>query len=220
MKKIKKWAPLKITVATLGAVTLLAGCATTPNTAAPTPAGTATDRTAFRKDKDIQKVWLANGFNFTGYDTLYIAATGFQAAERANETQMRTMAIGGVQQELATAIRNSGLFQSVVVRPEEIRPGTRVLTMENTIIEYEKGGGGARFFVGLYGAGQPVIKVRGQISESGRPLFQYEARRSGESGGARLMGGYMSDEKIQRDDIHDLAIDVADFMRRTAGRKK
>ena len=210
---------LKITAATLGAVTLLAGCATKPNPAAPTPTGAATGGTAARQDKDLQKVWLAEGFNFTGYDTLYIAATGFKAVERDNETKLRTLAIGLVQQDLATAMRHSGLFASVVLRPEEIRPNSRVLTMENTIIEYEKGGGGARYWAGLYGAGQPVIKVRGQLTAGGQSLFQYEARRSGESGGARMMGGYLSDERIQREDIHDLALDVAGFMLRTAGRK-
>jgi hypothetical protein len=52
---------------------------------------------------------------------------------------------------------------------------------DNTIVEYEKGGGGARFFAGIYGAGHPVIKVRGQLSDDGRPLCVDEARRTGVS---------------------------------------
>jgi len=34
-----------------------------------------------------------------------------------------------------------------------------VLKLENTILEYSKGGGGARFWVGLYGGGQPMFRV-------------------------------------------------------------
>ena len=125
------WSCLRITAATLGAVTLLAGCATKANTTAPTSAGAATGGTAARKDKDLQKAWLAAGFNFTGYDTLYIAATGFKAVERANETKLRTLGIGLVQQELATAIRHSGLFPSVVLRPEEGQGRIREVAFED-----------------------------------------------------------------------------------------
>ena len=87
--------------------------------------------------------------------------------------------------------------------------------MENTIIEYEKGGGGARWWAGEFGAGQPVIRVRGQFLDADKPLCKYEARRSGESVGARLIGGHMTDRDIQQTDINDLAFDMSDFILRT-----
>ena len=46
--------------------------------------------------------------------------------------------------------------------------------------------------------------------------MRFEIRRSGESGGAKMVGHFMSDEGIQRDDIRDLATDLAEFFKRTA----
>ena len=92
---------------------------------------------------------------------------------------------GVLRDEVASTLRASNLFAAVVTSEAEIKPGTRVLRFEHTIVEYEKGGGGARFFAGLYGAGQPVLKVQGRLTGggAGQPLFLYEARRSGDSGG-------------------------------------
>ena len=90
------------------------------------------------------------------------------------------------------------------------------MKLANTIIEYEKGGGGARYFAGLYGAGQPVVKVRGQMFDGDTLVFVYEVKRSGDSGSARVFGGFRSDLGIQAEDIQDLAIDLADFIKRTA----
>ncbi|MEI6569634.1 MAG: hypothetical protein WCR20_23355, partial [Verrucomicrobiota bacterium] len=69
---------------------LITGCATTPgkgnagaNNAAP-PAGI-----VLHRDKDIEGVWLAPGFNFNGYDTLLIEVPVFAGVERSNEAEMR-----------------------------------------------------------------------------------------------------------------------------------
>ena len=85
-------------------------------------------------------------------------------------------------------------------------------------IEVPKGGGAARYFAGLYGAGQPVVKVRGQFFDGERLVCVYEIKRSGESGVARMWGGFMDDLGIQANDVRDLAVDLADFIKRTAAR--
>jgi hypothetical protein len=177
------------------------------------------DGVVLQKDKDIQGVWLAPGFDFKGYDTLYIAPTDFKAVERPNEVQMRALAINLVQAQEVEAIRTSGLFKTVTSDTNDIPAGSRALKLNNTIIEYEKGGGGARYWAGLYGAGQPVIKVRGLMYDGDKLVFVYEARRSGDSGTSRMFGGFMGDDTIQRNDIHDLSADLAGFMKRTAGAK-
>jgi hypothetical protein len=170
-----------------------------------------------QKDKDLQWVWLKPGFDFKGYDGLYIADTVFNAVERPNEVQMRAMAVASVQAQEVEAIRASGLFKIVTPAANDIPAGSRGLKLENTIIEYEKGGGAARYWAGLYGAGQPVIKVRGLMYDGDELVFVYEAKRSGDSGAARVVGGFMGDDTIQRDDIRDLSADLAGFMGRTAG---
>jgi hypothetical protein len=211
-----------IIIAGMAGAILLTGCASNPakESYAPDPkAPPLPPGVAMHKDKDIQGVWLADGFNFTGYDALYISEIDFKGVERSNEGQMREMAKGELQAKLVEALSATKLFPKVTVRADEIPAGSKSLKLNSTIIEYEKGGGGARYFAGVYGAGQPVIKVRGQMYDGDKLVFLYEARRSGESGGARMFGGFMSDEDVQRNDIKDLAFDLADFVKRSAGAK-
>jgi hypothetical protein len=200
---------------TLASVALFCGCGTT-NPKAPKNISDG----AWHKDKDIQRVWLAPGFDFNGYNGIYIGQSKYAAVERPNEVEMRAWAVKYLRTALAGAIPHSGVIQSTYVTTNEIPATAKVLKLENTIVEYEKGGGGARYFAGLMGAGQPVIKVRGTITYNDQKVFEYEARRSGESAGARMAGGLWSlsysDRAIQTEDINDLAQDFADFIRRTA----
>jgi hypothetical protein len=91
-----------------------------------------------------------------------------------------------------------------------------VLKLDNTIIEYAKGSGAARFWAGEFGAGQPVIRVRGAMSKDGKVLFRFESYRSGDSAAARLDPGWTKEQKLQSKDILDLARDMADFIRQTS----
>jgi len=185
----------------------LSGCASS------TPAGPGQDGVAYREDPDLQRVWLADGFAFRGYDAVYIQETRTDVPKlNPDGAENLQWARGVLREEIVTALRAKGLFPTVAISEAGLKPGVRVLRLENTIVEYEKGGGGARFFAGLYGAGQPVIRVRGRVTDGDRPVFLFEARRSGDSGTARMFGGYRSDKAIQEEDIRDLARDLADFM--------
>lgn len=181
----------------------------------PLPAGV-----VLRKDKDLQGVWVAPGFNFSGKPRLVVEPTVFKGEVRENEAEMRAFAVQELRERIAKAAGESGLFSyagltDTPAAGETNAPSYRLM---NTIVEFEKGGGGARYFAGLYGAGQPVIKVHGELLDTNNAaVFIYEARRSGEGAGARLVGAFKSDEEIQREDIRDLAIDLADFMVRAAG---
>ena len=104
------------------------------------------------------------------------------------------------------------------MQESEIKPGAKVLRLENTITEYSKGGGAARYFAGLYGAGQPMLKVQGKMTDGDKTLFNFEARRSGVSGGARMTGAFMKDEDIQIEDIRSMTLDLSDFMAAIAGK--
>lgn len=105
-----------------------------------------------------------------------------------------------------------GIFANVVTQESDIKPGTKTLKMENTITEFSKGGGAGRYFGGLYGAGQPVLRVQGKLTDSDKAVFTYEMRRSGTSAGARLNGVFMKDEDIQSEDVRSLVLDLTDFM--------
>src|SRR5262249_2614339 len=104
------------------------------------------------------------------------------------------------------------------LQQSEVKEGGHILRLENTIIEYSKGGGGARFWAGIYGAGQPVLRVQGKMTDGDKTVFTYEARRSGTSAGAHMVGGYMKDEDIQIEDIRSMSLDLADFMAAVAGK--
>jgi hypothetical protein len=178
----------------------------------PLPAGV-----TFTNDNDLQNVWLAPGFDFKGYDAVYIGETAFKAVERPNEVKIRALARLVVRDQEVEALAQSGLFKIVTSSTNDIPPNSKTLTLQNSIIEYEKGGGAARYWAGLFGAGQPVAKVRGLMYDGDQLVFVYEARRSGDSAASRVAGVWMSDEEIQRDDIRDMADDLAGFMKRTAG---
>jgi len=198
------------------ALALVAGCASAPSSPSQ-PAG-APAGVAYRDDERLQKVWLADGFQFRGYDMLYIAETTADVPKlNPDGVESLQWARGVVRDELAAALRAKGVFASVVTKEADLKPGSKVLKLEPTIVEYEKGGGGARWFAGLYGAGQPVVKVRGRLTDGDRPVFLFETRRSGESGKARWLGGYLSDRDIQTEDIRDLGKALAEFIaQRTA----
>lgn len=165
--------------------------------------------------------WVANGFNFTGFDTLYIAPTLSTAKfnqQNAEEAMVHKLAQERLVTEIESSIKGKGLFAQVVTREADIKPGAKTLKLENTITEFTKGGGAARYFVGLYGGGQPILRVRGKASEGDKSLFTFEARRSGVSAGARVGGVFMKDEDIQIEDIRSLVLDLTDFMAAVGGK--
>ena len=182
-----------------------------PATPPPAPSGV-----ALREEKDFGQVWLAPGFDFKGY-TLLVAEPRAEVPKlNPDGIQNLEWARGVLRTELAAALQERKLF-TVVQNPAEVKPGGRLLRLDNTITEYEKGGGGARMFGFASSAGQPVIKVRGQLTADGRPLFVYEARRSGMSTSARMFGGYRGDKAIQEEDIKHLAKGLGDFIAKTKG---
>jgi hypothetical protein len=160
------------------------------------------------------KCWVAAGFDFNGYDTLYIAPTLSTAnfPDKPEDTKVHNLAKESLVTELARMIKERGIVGEVVTRESDIKPGGKVLKLENTITEFTKGGGAARYWVGLYGGGQPVLRVAGKMSDGDKVVFTYEIRRSGTSAGARVGGVFMKDEDIQIQDIRSMVLDLTDFM--------
>lgn len=172
------------------------------------------------KNPHLEKCWVAEGFDFKGYDTLYIAPTRSTATfpDKPEDTMVHDKAKQSLVAELARSLQAKNLFRQVVTNERDIPAGSKTLRLENTITEFSKGGGAARYFVGLYGGGQPVLRVEGTLSDGGRPLFTYTGRRSGSSAGARVGGVFMKDEDIQIQDVRSLVLDLSDFMAAIAGK--
>jgi hypothetical protein len=170
------------------------------------------------KNPHMEKCWIAEGFDFNGYDTLYIAETQSTAKFNKDEERPHQLAKEGLVSELARSLGAKGIFPSIVTREADIKPGAKTLKLENTIVEYAKGGGAARYFAGLYGAGQPKFRVQGKMSDGAKAVFTFDARRSGVSAGARMGGAFMKDEDIQLEDVRSLVLDLTDFVAAIAGK--
>jgi hypothetical protein len=243
--KIKNLLQIRPCAFAFGALALsLAGCATTSTqnentSSANTPAVAGKFATHYRasdgrdisigksvaadngwnfKEPHMDKCWIADGFTFNGYDVVYIAPTLSTAKFHDDETTPHELAKQNLPIELGRELSSRAVFPKVVTVESEIPPGAHVLKVENTIIEYKKGGGAARYWVGLYGGGQPVLRVQGQMTDGDKAVFTYEARRSGVSGGARMMGAFMKDEDIQLEDIRSMTLDLGDFVSAVAGK--
>jgi len=169
------------------------------------------------KDPHLEKCWVADGFDFKGYDALYIAPVQSTAKHQPDEEMPLELARENLPIELARMLSPTKLFANIVTNEADLKPGAKFLKLEETIVDYAKGGGAARYFAGLYGGGQPVLRVQGKMTAGDKTVFTYQARRSGVSAGARMTGVFMKDTDIQREDIHSLVLDLTDFMAAIAG---
>jgi hypothetical protein len=168
----------------------LAGCALNSKTY-PGPEGI-----TYRRDKNLHKVWMAQGFNFTGYDTIYVAETGAMIAPLREESQAFDFARRLVQEEFAAAIQETRLFQHVVTRESDIQPGAKVLKFETKITQFRKGNDLP-----------PIITVFGRMLDNARPVFQFESQRKGDVAGSRPLGF----------EVRTMAKALGEFIQRKAG---
>lgn len=170
------------------------------------------------KDPHLEECWLADGVRFSDYDTLYIAPTQSTAAVSDKDLQNHELAKEDLQLELRRSFQRLGVFSNVVTRESDIPPGAKALKMENTILEFAKGDRAARAFAGLYGAGQPKLRVQGRLVDGEKSVLTYSVQRSGTSAGSRMAGIWIGSDDIQRDDIKSMVVDTTDFVAAVAGK--
>ena len=233
--KTKKALKVLATLTSTAAILSIVGCATTDsNTKAEhfPSRYTATDgrvieigeRSALDNgwqfnDPHLDKPWVASDFNFSGYDTIYIAPTLSTAKlHNAEEEGPHQLAKENLVIELARMLRAKNVVANIVDRESDIKPGAHTLKLENTIIEYAKGDRAGRYFAGPFGGGQAVLRVSGRLTDGDKTVLLFQARRSGTSAGARMVGVWMSDVDIQSEDIRSMTTDLSDFMAVIAGK--
>jgi len=156
MKKL--WEQILVVAAVVSAIVMETGCAST-QPFKPAPAGV-----TYKHDKDLQKVWLANGFDFNGYDALYVDDTKQDLAKPLNSEDEKQLewAKSELQRQFVGHIGGKNVFKLVTADKSKLDANQKTLTMENTVIEYGRGNGAARFWAGEFGAGQPLIRVQGK----------------------------------------------------------
>ncbi len=177
----------------------------------------ANDGWVFR-EPHMERCWLADNFNFNGYDVLYIAPTLSTAKFNDDEVAPHEVAKQNIPLELQRDLELRGVFPKIVTSESDIPAGAHALKLQNTIVEYKKGGGAARYWVGMYGGGQPIVRVLGKMTDGDKTVFEFDMRRSGVSAGAHVFGAYMKDTDIQLEDIRSLAVDLGDFVSAIAGK--
>ena len=159
----------------------------------------------------LDKCWVAADFDFSGYDTLYIAPTLCTADVRPGDEGPNQLAKDNLVIELQRFIRAKHIIANVVTRDSDIPAGARVLKMENTITRYAGGNAATRYWIAV---GHPKLRVAGKITDGDKSVFIFEGHRSG----GFLEGGYVSDVAIQLGDIRSLTTDATDVMAVVAGK--
>jgi hypothetical protein len=167
------------------------GCASRPTTS-PAPGGI-----VYRQARNFPKVWLAKGFNFTGYDTIYITDTGATVAPLRHESSAFDAAKRLVRDEFAAAIQEKRLFENVVTREADIKPAMKVLKLQTKITEFH-----------LQEGEPPIIGVHGIALDGNEPMFQFQSRRRGKA------------TSLFSDEIRTMAKSLAEFIRREAKRPR
>ena len=125
---------------------------------------------------------------------------------------------------MAKLLDRNGVFPRIAI--EEPPRNLKVLTLTNTVVAYSKGNSAGRYFAGLMGGGQPLLRVEGVATDKGKPVFTYTIQRSGTSFDARTDTPLVPNartitlDKIQLQDIYSMSLDLTDFMTAIAGKYK
>jgi hypothetical protein len=198
---------------------LLAGVASIPGSVARAAEkaefGTA-EKKEFKRTDKLDRVWLAEGFDFTGYDALLVDdVKPDPAVKPKDETEADRLSLmqGSMARDLVLAIETRKLFKTVTLKPSDIPAGTKAVKLQTTIMKFSRGSTAARVGVG-FGAGMPYVRVIVTGSElgSGRPLFEVELDETADWFGA----GYSSSKTLQSGAAMELTADLANYMARVA----
>ena len=196
----------------LGLALLISGCAGTPRKILG-PEGV-----TYLQTEEGLKVWLADGFEFTGYDTLVVTETKLETQGRdEKETNRLNLMQKDLQQQLMTALQTSKLFSSVVTSDSQVKPGSKTLKLQNSIVRFSRGNTASRWMVG-FGAGVPYVVVRGQMVDvaDNKPRFRYDLDQAAEW----FLGHYRGTEDLQNETVREVSKKLSGFMTKTAKHEK
>jgi hypothetical protein len=178
------------------------------------------DERSYRRTDKLDKVWLAEGFDFKGYDAILVEEAKVDSSVKPKdekETERLRLAQGTLARNLALSIEGQQVVKLVTTRDTEVASEQKVLRMEPTVIKFSRGSSAARYGVG-FGAGMPYIQVRLLVREVGseKPLFECELDEKADW----FASGYSSSRSLQSGAAIELAEDVAEYIGRVARGEK
>lgn len=186
----------------LTAVIILPGCASAPKEKS-------ADGITFRRTDKFEKVWIADGFDFSGYNAILMQPVATTVTPKDDKERERLeMVRHTLTRDFASTIEFKQIVPTFVGKEADLKPDSRALRLENTVTEFSAGSMAARVMVGM-GAGTPRLRVRGQLvdKESSKPVLIYELDET-----APILGAnWQSSRTLQSTAATELAEDVADF---------
>jgi hypothetical protein len=198
----------------LAAVIILPGCGSAPKEK-PSQSASAGGITYKRTDS-IDKVWIAEGFDFGGYDTLVVepVAAGAVKPKDDKEKERLEMARQSLQRDLKGGIE----FAAIVPKVADAASGgvtNKVLRLESEILEFSRGSTAVRIGIG-FGAGAPYLKLRGTVKDgaSGNSLVIYELDETGD-----WFDGISSSQTLQRSAGTEMVDDIMKLLTQVARRQ-
>ncbi len=190
------------------AVAGIAGCSSTPKSAVvPGPEGV-----VYRKADRLQKVFVAEGFDFAGYDTLLVLPAVVDPSVKPKDDKERErleLLQRSLPAQFAALLASRSVVPHVVSSRDGLPPGSRVLELQLSVLQFSRGSSTERWVVG-FGAGMPYVYLRGKISalEEPSPLLMFEEDERGDWLGT----GFESNRDIQAAAGLELADDAVSFM--------
>ena len=193
----------------LTAMWMLIGCASTPK--APKEF-MGEDGYRYRRTDKLDKVWLAEGFKFHGYEGLLIKDTSVADAVKPKdekESERLTLLQRSLPKDLSLTLDLEEVFPKVTTSAADLPVEAKVLHLETEILEFSRGSSSLRFGVG-FGAGMPFVRVRGRMVDpvANTNVFRFELDETGDWFGS----GYSSSRTIQNAATMEVAEDVAAFV--------
>jgi hypothetical protein len=163
------------------------------------------------EDKDLGKVYLASGFNFEPYDTLFISNPSTSLLSPKEDIDPNEMKIV-LKNQLLAKLEALDVFTTVTddksVLSSEVISAQQVLVMNSTITELDPGSRALRYLVG-FGAGSTKVQVETEIRDpkTKQLYFMASDRRSAAFG---VFGGdskgYILDSLSKIAEAHALFI--------------
>jgi hypothetical protein len=162
----------------------------------------------------LEKCWIASGFDFTGYDILYLPAPAAGKIKSADDLATQQTAGKVLQRHMMDMFYLRSIFTEVTIDEPPVTPGKKTLKLTTTIMDYAKGNEFGRHYAGLFGVGYPELRIQGVATDGEKTMFTFTVRRSGD----KRFVSEGPDEYVQMQDIHSMVLDLTDFVAAIAGK--
>jgi hypothetical protein len=179
----------------------------------------AADTIEFQRVDKLDKIWLADGFAFKGYEVLLVTALNAEGIQPKDEKEADRLNLlkRGYAEDMARGLERFAGFPKATARDADVPAGQKKLVLDTKLLEFSRGSSAARYGLG-FGAGMPFIKIRCTFHEGdpAKPLAMFEMDEKGDWMG----GGFASNESLQEKASSELGKDLGRFIEKVRNGEK